>query len=132
MVGDDPHSVCQGGSPFGAQKLYLLLLSTIARKPFLRIVERKIDSGIICIISDRPEDPRGIIEIVISPSTRHPGSDFSIRTTDDDFLSKVHQQGWKSVYGPDVGDEDTLWGIITEDKCSEEVKYLESREEQLK
>lgn len=78
-------------------ELFNLILSGTGRKPYLKVIMLSEDSGIISVISDRKEDPRGIIEVFVTPGvTRYTNlgcSRFEIRVTDSEFRETVRLKG---------------------------------------
>ena len=126
---DDRYCFCRGGSSFAAHELYNLLLSGIGRKPYLNIVARNEASGIIRVISEREEDPRGIIEILVTPGIPglphfHNCSKFEFRITDNKFR-EAYERGSSPRYQPGVQFEDKVWGVILADVTAAEKKYQE-------
>lgn len=88
---DDPHCFCYGNVALNPDKVFVVLVSTINKIPFLKIVEANDARRYLRIVSERRDDPRGIIEIfikflLIGSSEDH--CTFIFQSRDDQWLIK--------------------------------------------
>lgn len=93
---DDPSCFCYADASLNPDTVFSILVSTITRNPFLRIIEGNETKRFLRFISERKEDPREIIELEVKFLSIQSKVDYCM------FVLRSHDEQWLETNRSDM------------------------------